>query len=63
MTNEKDRLLTLKEVARYTGFTPHTLSRWANKGKGPARIKIGQSVRYRKSDVDLFLMSHRQATD
>lgn len=47
-----------KVIALVTARSIHTLqrARWAGFG-GPAFIKIGRSVRYRKSDVLVFLDS------
>ncbi len=52
----KDALLTRKEAARYINFTPGTLAVWdCTKRHDLKPIKIGRSVRYRKSDLDKFL--------
>lgn len=53
---DKDMLLNRKEAARYINFTPGTLAVWdCTKRYDLKPIKIGRSVRYRKSDLDAFL--------
>lgn len=42
-------------TAAYIGKPPRTLSQWRYLGKGPAYIKAGHAVRYRKADVDRWL--------
>jgi len=32
-----------------------TLYVWRTRGKGPAAIKVGRHLRYRQSDIDLWL--------
>lgn len=52
----KDLLLTRKEAARYINFSPATLAAWASTRRHKIKfIKIGNSVRYRLSDLDNFL--------
>ncbi|EHQ29809.1 helix-turn-helix domain-containing protein [Mucilaginibacter paludis] len=51
-----DPILTRKEAARYLGVTPGTLAVWAcTKRYNLAYLKIGRSVRYRRSELDRFL--------
>lgn len=51
-----DRLMTRKEVADLLGFSVATLARRAWAGQdAPPFIKIGKTVRYRKSDVDAWI--------
>lgn len=54
--DSKDLLLTRKEAARYLKFSPATLAGWASTGRRKITFtKIGNSVRYRLSDLDKFL--------
>ena len=58
MTEKKnhDPLLTRKEAARYVDVTPGTLAVWAcTKRYNLTYLKIGRSVRYRRSELDRFL--------
>ncbi|GGH07575.1 helix-turn-helix domain-containing protein [Mucilaginibacter phyllosphaerae] len=51
-----DPLLDRKEAARYINFAPGTLAVWdCTKRHNLNPIKIGKSVRYRRSDLDKFL--------
>ncbi len=53
MSNE---LLTAEQLAAELGLHQVTLAQWRMvDGKGPAFIKIGSSVRYRRSDVEAWL--------
>lgn len=44
-----------KEVARLLGKSVKTLQSWRGKGYGPRFLKIGHSVRYRRSDIEAWL--------
>lgn len=49
-------LLTPEEAARYLQLQPQTLARWRCTKKYPlAHVKIGKNIRYRLSDLDLFI--------
>ena len=51
-----DKLLTRAEAAEYLGLCPQTLAVWAITGRyNLSMIKVGRSVRYRKSDLDAWL--------
>lgn len=50
-----ERLLTVNEVAAYLGITKNTLFNMTYAGRGPKRIKVGATVRYRESDVQEFV--------
>jgi len=43
------------ELARELNVSKRTLSRWARLRKGPARIKIGRKIYYRKATVENWL--------
>lgn len=49
-TMEGNVLLNRKDLSEYIGVSDRTLRRWEQKGYLP-RIKIGNSVRYKISDV------------
>ena len=53
-----------EQAAAYLGLSPHTLANWAVAGarKGPKCYRFsggarGGSVRYRREDLDAFVMS------
>lgn len=49
-------LLTRREAAQYVGSTEGTLATWAcTKAVQIPYLKIGRSVRYRRSDLDAWL--------
>jgi excisionase family DNA binding protein len=52
-------LLTPTELATESGIPPRTLSQWRYIGTGPAYLKLGRHVRYRREDVDAWLESQR----
>ena len=53
-----DRLWNFAEVAHYLNKTPGTIRVMTSKREIP-HIKIGRSVRYRKTDIDSWLNKHR----
>lgn len=57
---DDDLLLTRHEVEKVFGFpTKRYLELASQSGGGPALIRIGRLVRYRRSDVRAWLNSHR----
>lgn len=50
-----DKYLTTAELAERLNVAPGTLSGWRVFGRGPQFIRMGKLVRYRESDVDLWL--------
>ena len=55
MQNQISELFNAGEAARYLRVTPGTLSWWRHMGRGPAYIKVGRRVLYRRSTLDEFL--------
>lgn len=52
-----DTLMNRKEAAKYLGMTAATLAVWdCTKRHDLKPLKIGRSVRYRKSLIDEFIM-------
>lgn len=49
------RLLTAQELADELGVPLKTVYVWNAKGTGPARVKIGKHVRYRRADLESWL--------
>lgn len=56
-----DRLLTVDEVAQWLGKPKATLYVWRTRRLGPRGIKVGNALRYRRSDVEAWL--EQQADD
>ena len=54
-------LLTRREAAAYLGVAEQTLAVWKCTGRRSlAFVKIGRLVRYRKADLDAFILEHLQ---
>ncbi|MFI1994589.1 helix-turn-helix transcriptional regulator [Actinoplanes sp. NPDC020271] len=52
-----DPLLTLDDVAAWLRKPKHTLYAWHSRGKGPRAIRVGRTLRYRRSEVERWLDS------
>lgn len=48
-----------QEAAPYICVKPDTLRVWRRRGRGPAYIKTGRLVLYRRSDLDAWLDANR----
>ena len=59
MKEKFESLFTAREAAQYLGLAKTTLDVWRSKGKPPAYVKIHRSVRYRREDLDAFILEHR----
>jgi predicted DNA-binding transcriptional regulator AlpA len=59
MAGDRDDLLTMEEVAEWTGLATPTLYAMRSQGQGPASFKVGSSrgsrIRYRRSSVEAWL--------
>jgi excisionase family DNA binding protein len=51
MMDSDDTLMTVTEVARYLGVTPHTVYRWIAQGRLPAVRYSPKVIRIRRSDL------------
>lgn len=66
---EPDRLLNQKEAAAYLSTTVGVLNTWRHnrdKEKGKVKIpfvRIGSSIKYRKSDLDAYIAAHTEYTE
>ena len=54
MTDKKEKLMTLKEVAEYLRLNEHTVYRMARKGEIPA-FKIAGQWRFKKEVIDKWI--------
>ena len=52
---ERERLMSVREVAEYIGLPVKSIYGLNSKGTGPRRIRVGRYIRYRRSDVDAWL--------
>jgi excisionase family DNA binding protein len=57
---DADELLTARELAAELKVSLRTLERWRARGIGPAYVRLGRTVRYRRSDVNTWLERQRQ---
>ena len=55
---DTERLLTRQEVQEIFGIKKRFLELAAVSGGGPIMIKFGRSVRYRASDIRLWIADH-----
>lgn len=53
--NELPALATPKELSAYTRLSLPTLARRRAEGKGPRFVKLGDSVRYKRADVEAWI--------
>lgn len=52
---DEDGLLTEQQVAELIGWSRRTLQRRRWQGETPAFVKVGASVRYRRSVIEAFI--------
>ena len=50
-----DPLLSVQDLAAYLEVPVGTLYAWRYRRQGPTGFKVGRHLRYRKSDVDLWI--------
>lgn len=51
-----ESMLTPADLSRLLGGVPvETLQAWRSRGTGPAFVKVGRHVRYRRAAVDVWL--------
>jgi predicted DNA-binding transcriptional regulator AlpA len=51
----EDSVLVEAAAAEFLGLSVRTLQQWRVSGRGPQFLKMGRSVRYRKSQLVRFL--------
>ena len=54
--------MTTRQAAQALGIKPGTLEVWRVRGDGPAYLKIGRAVRYRRDDIEAFILAGRRAS-
>lgn len=56
-----DVLMSRKEAARYLGVSETTLAIWKSTGRYGLKVyKIGRLAKYKKSDLDAFILSRSE---
>jgi 5-methylcytosine-specific restriction protein A len=53
---EAQEFFTASEAPRFLRYSPATMAIWRSQGRGPAYMKIGHSVRYRRDDFTAWAM-------
>lgn len=55
-----DELIRDTSAAEMLGQTRGTLATWRSQGRGPAFVKLGRSVFYRRADIHSFVAAQRR---
>lgn len=58
----QENLLGADEVAELLGVSKKYLYQMRHHGRGPASFKRGRELRYRREDVDSFLLREQAST-
>lgn len=58
-----NRLMTVKEVTEWCRISRATLMRWLRTGRGPAYVRLGRRILFRRDDVERWLVRHAMLTD
>jgi len=60
-----DSIFTIDEAARYLSIPKATLYTWRTRrvGYGPRAMKVGGSLRYRRFDLDAWILAHLENVD
>lgn len=54
---DSDQLLTSEQVAELLQVPESTVGLWRQQGTGPAWLRIGKYVRYRREDVRVWVVA------
>lgn len=60
MTDKLNDLMTPKELAELLHVSVRTVHRWRAERRGPARVKAGHRVLYRRADVARWILANRE---
>jgi len=52
---------TTKQAATYLGLSPQYLEIARHRGEGPPYIKLARAVRYKRSELDDWMASQKEA--
>lgn len=58
-----DNRMTTREAASYLGFAEATLKKWRLLGRGPVFRRAGETVWYRRAELDAWLESLKVCPD
>ena len=57
-----EALMNVNEFSKYSGFSVHTIYEWISEKRLPLPLyRFGRSVRFKKSDINAWIESHRIA--
>lgn len=64
-TNHDNMILTIDEAARYLAVPKATLYTWRTRrvGFGPRAVKMGGCLRYRRVDLDAWIVEHLESSE
>ena len=62
MAEDRDRLLSIDEVAELLHVPSRTIYAWRASGYGPPAYRLGKHLRFRRDDVDAWLADRRPET-
>jgi excisionase family DNA binding protein len=55
-----DEILSAQDLAAYLKVPLATVYRWRSMGDGPRGLKAGRHLRFRKEEVDRWLLSRQE---
>ena len=55
MNEKEQKLITAKELSKILSISSRTVWRLRSAGKLPKPVKVGSSIRWRLSDIDLWI--------
>ena len=61
----QDPIMTIDEAADYLAIPKATLYTWRTRrvGYGPRALKVGGCLRYRRSDLEAWIVAHLESTE
>lgn len=58
---EADQWLSPRDLAEMFGLPVRTVYSWRTRGEGPMGYRVGKHIRFRRSDVELWLAERADA--
>jgi predicted DNA-binding transcriptional regulator AlpA len=58
---EREKLMSVEDLAAYLGRSPRTVLDWNSRGLGPKYIRLGRRIAYRPADVEKWLRTREVA--
>jgi excisionase family DNA binding protein len=55
VTDTHESLLTPSEAAQWLRSTERTLERWRHEQRGPAFVRLGRRIGYRRADLNAWV--------